>query len=195
MSILPIPDTDFTETGLGSTTRYRGRMLEVREDEVRLPDGGQARREYVVHPGAAVILPIFDDWRILLERQFRYPRHDHFLELPAGKFDAGEAPITTARRELREETGCIAADWHHLCTLYPCVGYSDEVVEMFVARGLTFERPALDPGEFLETLLVPLDEALAWIRSGVITEAKTILGLFWADRLRAGWPLEPKLPA
>ena len=195
MSIPPIPDADFTETTIGSRMTYRGRLLEVREDEVRLPDGGQARREYVVHPGAAVILPIFDDWRILLERQFRYPLHDHFLELPAGKFDAGEAPITTARRELREETGYVAADWHHLCTLHPCVGYSDEVVEMFVARGLTFERPALDPGEFLETLPVPLDEALAWIRSGVITEAKTILGLLWADRLRAGWPLEPALPA
>ena len=89
----------------------------------------------------------------------------------------------------------VSTDWHHLCTLYPCVGYSDEVVEMFVARGLTFERPALDPGEFLETRPVPLDEALAWIRSGVITEAKTILGLLWADRLRAGWPLEPARPA
>ena len=194
MSVPPKPGTDFTETGIDSRTPYRGRLLEVREDEVRLPDGGQARREYVVHPGAAVILPIFDDWGILLERQFRYPPRDHFLELPAGKFDAGEAPIATARRELREETGYVAREWHHLCTLYPCVGYSDEVVEMFVARDLTFERPALDPGEFLETLLVPLDQALDWIRSGAITEAKTILGLLWADRLRAGWRLSPGLP-
>ena len=188
------PDTDFTETGLGSRVVYRGRMLEVRDDEVTLPDGGQARREFVVHPGAAVILPIFDDWRILLERQFRYPTHAHFLELPAGKFEPGEPPLTTARRELQEETGYVAADWRRLCTLHPCVGYSNEVVEMFVARDLSFVQASLDQGEFLETVAMALDDALALIRSGLITEAKTILGLLWADRLRAGWTLGPMLP-
>lgn len=188
-----VPTTDFTEAQLGTRTPYRGGMLEVREDNVRLPDGSHAKREYVVHPGAAVILPIFDDWCILLERQFRYPPHAHFLELPAGKFDPGEAPIATARRELREETGYVATDWCHLCRLYPCVGYSDEIVEMFVARGLRYEQAALDEGEFLETLSVPLDDALEWIRAGRITEAKTILGLLWADRLRAGWQLGPPL--
>ncbi|MBI1396216.1 MAG: NUDIX domain-containing protein [Betaproteobacteria bacterium] len=164
-------------------------MLEVREDEVRLPDGNQARREYVVHPGAAVILPIFDDWSILLERQFRYPVGRHFYELPAGKLEAGEPHLETAKRELLEETGYEAAEWVRLCSLHPCIGYSDEVVEVFVARGLTYSARHLDDEEFLETLVVPLDEALEWIRTGRITDVKAQMALFWADRLRSGWPL------
>lgn len=182
-------EADFTEHRLTSTVRYRGRMLEVREDEVRLPDGNTARREYVVHPGAAVILPIFDDWSILLERQFRYPVGRHFYELPAGKLEPGEPHLETARRELLEETGYAATEWTRLCSLHPCIGYSDEVVEVFVARGLTFTERNLDDEEFLETLVVPLDEALDWIRQGRITEVKTQMALFWADRLRQGWTL------
>jgi ADP-ribose pyrophosphatase len=180
---------DFTETKVSSTVTYRGRMLQVREDEVRLPDGNPARREYVVHPGAAVIMPLFDDWSVLLERQFRYPLHDHFYELPAGKLEKGEPPIATAKRELREETGYTATEWRQLCRLHPCVGYADEVVYLFLARGLTFSERSLDDGEFLETLILPLDDALEWVRSGRITDVKTQMGLLWADRLRAGWPL------
>lgn len=183
------PFKDLTETEVESTVRYQGRMLEVREDRVRLPDGHIAGREYVVHPGAAVILPIFDDWSILLEHQYRYPLHQHFLELPAGKFEKGEPPLETAKRELREETGYTARDWKRLCTLHPCIGYSSEVVEVYVARGLEFIGTQLDDEEFLETLIVPLDETLEWIRTGRITEVKTQMALFWADRLRAGWTL------
>jgi len=182
-------DSDFTEHPVTSSVKYRGRMLEVREDEVRLPDGNAARREYVVHPGAAVIMPIFDDWSVLLERQFRYPLHDHFYELPAGKLEKGEPPLETAKRELKEETGYTATDWRQLCRLHPCVGYSDEVVYVYVARGLTFSARALDDEEFLETLVVPLDEALQWVRTGRITDVKTQMALLWADRLRAGWAL------
>lgn len=177
---------DFTEHELEATTAYSGRLLQVREDVVLLPDGQRATREYVVHPGAAVILALFDDCSVLLERQFRYPLRRHFYELPAGKLDPGEAPLTTARRELREETGYEARDWSHLCTLHPCVGYSDEAVYLFLARGLSFHDHALDDGEFLETLAVPLDEALDWVLQGKITEAKTILGLLWADRVHRG---------
>jgi len=182
-------DTDFTEHRLTSAVRYRGRMLEVREDEVRLPDGNQARREYVVHPGAAVILPLFDDWSVLLERQFRYPVGQHFYELPAGKLEPGEPHLDTARRELLEETGYEAREWSKLCTLHPCVGYSDEMVEVYVARGLSFSSRNLDDEEFLETLVVPLDECLEWVRTGRITDVKTQMAVLWADRLRNGWPL------
>lgn len=180
---------DFTEHELASTVGYRGRLLEVREDEVRLPDGKTATREYVVHPGAAVILPLFEDWRVLLERQYRYPLRQHFYELPAGKLEPDEPPLTTARRELKEETGYEAASWRHLCTMQPCVGYSNEIIDFYLARGLSWSGASLDDEEFLETLIVPLDEGLEWIRTGKITEVKTILGLLWADRLRAGgWP-------
>lgn len=179
-------EADFTEHELAAATPYHGRLLQVREDVVRLPDGQQVTREYVVHPGAAVILPLFDDWSVLLERQFRYPLRRHFYELPAGKLDAGEAPLATARRELREETGYEAAQWAHLCTLHPCVGYSDETIDLFLARELSFHGHSPDGEEFLETLVVPLDEGLTWVREGRITEVKTILGLLWADRVRRG---------
>jgi len=182
-------EKDFTEIRLGSEMVYRGRMLEVRQDEVRLPNGHTARREYVLHPGAAVILPLFEDWSVLMERQFRYPVGEHFYELPAGKLEAGEPHLDTARRELLEETGYSAAEWTRLGTLHPCIGYSDEVVELYMARGLSFSARQLDEEEFLETLIVPLEDALEWIRVGRITDVKTQIGLFWADRLRAGWPL------
>lgn len=188
----PQAGEDFTEHQLAAATPYQGRLLRVREDVVRLPDGQQATREYVVHPGAAVILPLFDDWSVLLERQFRYPLRRHFFELPAGKLDPGEPPLLTAQRELREETGYQADQWTHLCTLHPCVGYSDEAIDLFLARGLSFRGHALDEDEFLETLVVPLDHALHWVRQGHITEAKTILGLLWADRVRRGeWADSP----
>lgn len=180
---------DLTEHRVGGRMVYRGRLLEVHEDRVRLPDGSEAGREYVVHPGAAVILPLFDDWSVLLERQFRYPVGRHCVELPAGKLEPGEPPLETARRELLEETGYRAGRWHHLCTLHPCVGYSDEAVEVFVARELSAGEARLDEGEFLETLILPLDEALEWVRTGRITEVKTQMALLWADRLRQGWPL------
>jgi ADP-ribose pyrophosphatase len=187
----PQAKDDFTEHELAATTVYRGRLLQVREDTVRLPNGQRASREYVVHPGAAVILPLFEDGSVLLERQFRYPLRRHFYELPAGKLDSGEAPLVTAKRELREETGYEAEHWHHLCTLHPCVGYSDESIDLFLARGLSFHGHSRDVDEFLETLVVPLDKALAWVGQGRITEVKTILGLLWADRLGRGEPAGP----
>jgi ADP-ribose pyrophosphatase len=180
--------SDFTEHRLSTNVVYRGRMLEVREDTVRLPDGAEARREYVIHPGAAVILPLFEDWSVLLERQFRYPVGLHLYELPAGKLEVGEPHLDTAKRELLEETGYSAECWTRLCTLHPCVGYSNEIVEVYLAQGLTVSERSLDDEEFLETLVVPLDEALEWIRIGRITDVKTQMALFWADRLRAGWP-------
>lgn len=177
--------SDFTERKITSRTAFSGRLLKVNEDEVALPDGGTALREYVVHPGAALILPLFDDGSVLLERQYRYPIGQHFYELPAGKLEPDEPPMATAQRELLEETGYVAAEWRELGLLHPCIGYSDERIDFFLARRLEFKGAQLDAGEFLETLRVPLPESVDWIRLGRITDTKTILGLFWAEKLLA----------
>ena len=179
---------DFTEKTISSRTAYRGKMLRVNEDEAGMPDGSIASREYVLHPGAAIILPVFDDGSILLERQFRYALGSHFYELPAGKLETGEAALATAQRELLEETGYVAAQWRALGIFHPCIGYSNERIDFFLARELEFKGAQLDDGEFLETLRMPLAECLDWIRQGRITDTKTIIGLFWAEKiLREGW--------
>jgi ADP-ribose pyrophosphatase len=175
---------DYTETMVSSRTAYEGKLLTLKEDRVSLPDGGTAMREYVLHQGASMVLPLFSDGSVLLERQFRYPLRRHFLELPAGKIDLGEDALTTAQRELLEETGYTAADWRHLITLYPCVGYSNERVELFIARGLKHEGHPGEDGEFIECVQLGLDEALELVTTGEINEPKTIVGLLWADKLR-----------
>ena len=171
---------DFTETQLSSKTVYQGRLLQVLEDEVRLPDGRQARREYIRHPGACAMVPLLDERTVMLVRQFRYPMGRHFLEIPAGKIDHGEDPLATARRELIEECGYEAASWSHFTTIHTCIGYSNERIEMFLARDLRHVGHAPDDGEFLEAVPVALDQALAWIREGKITDPKTMIGLLWA---------------
>jgi ADP-ribose pyrophosphatase len=176
--------SDFTEKTLSSAVTYAGQLLTVKEDTVRLPSGGEARREYITHPGAAVIIPLFDPDTLLLEHQYRYPLGQHFLEFPAGKIEPGEPVLETAKRELLEETGYLAAQWEFLTTLHPCVGYSDERIELFLARDLRFEGHPGEDDEFIEVVRMSVDEALAKIFAREITEAKTILGVLWADRLR-----------
>ena len=177
---------DFTETQLSSKTVYHGRLLHVLEDEVRLPDGKPARREYILHPGAAAMVPFLDPDTVVLVRQYRYPLARHFYEIPAGKVDRGEEPLATARRELREECGYEAAEWRRLATIHPGIGYSNETIEFFLAQGLTHVGHALDEGEFLEVIKVRFTEALDWVRDGKITDQKTVIGLLWADRFRRG---------
>ena len=158
---------------------YAGGFLEVHKDRVRLPDGSEGYREYIHHPGAVLIVPLFDDGRVLLERQYRYPQAREFIEVPAGKREAGEDPLQTAKRELLEETGYVASDWRHVGVVHTAIAYSDEAIEMYVARGLQKREAKLDVGEFLEILIAPLDEAVAMVRDGRITDSKSVAALLW----------------
>ena len=179
---------DMSETQVSSETVFHGKLLHVKADRVRLSNGHEATREYILHPGAAMIIAMTDDQTIALIRQFRYPLARHFIELPAGKIDPGEDPFDTAKRELREECGYVATEWRHLTTLHPGIGYSNERIELYLARGITQVERQLDDDEFLETVLVPVTEAMEWIRDGRITEAKAVTGLLWAEKiLRGEW--------
>ena len=179
---------DFTETELASMLAYDGGLLKVKRDEVRLPDGGRAWREYVLHPGAVMVLAFVDERTLLLERQYRYPKRRHFVELPAGKLERGEDPLATAQRELIEECGYEAAEWRKVASLDPCIGYSDEVIHLYAARGLRHVGAQLDVGEHLEVFEATIDDAVEWVRDGIVTDTKTMIGLLWAARFPAFAP-------
>jgi ADP-ribose pyrophosphatase len=182
----PESGADFTETTVSSKLAYEGGLLKVKRDQVRLHSGGEAWREYVVHPGAVMVLAFVDARTILLERQFRYPKARHFIELPAGKLEPGEPPLETAKRELIEECGYQAAEWWPITRLDPCIGYSTEVIHLYGARGLTHVGNELDEGEHLETFEASISDAMEWIREGHITDTKTVLGILWWAAWGAG---------
>ena len=170
---------------------YRGDFLDVRRDRVRLPDGGVAHREYIVHPGAVMVVPLLPDDRLLIERQWRYPMGRAMLEFPAGKLEAGEPVLDCAIRELIEETGYRAAEWARAGTLNNAIAYSDEVIEVWFARGLVAGERQLDAGEFLDVCSIGIDELDARVRRGDVTDAKTLVGLLWLQNWRSGrWPLD-----
>jgi ADP-ribose pyrophosphatase len=175
-------DKDLTEHFVAGSCVYDGALLKVHRDVVRLPDGSAGAREYIRHPGAVAIVPLFDDGAVLLERQFRYPHGREFIELPAGKLEPGEPHLDTARRELAEETGYAAAEWTRLGVIHTSIAYTDEAIELFLARKLEFAGRKLDDGEFLEILTVPFEQALEMVREGRITDAKTVTGLLWVDK-------------
>ncbi len=183
-------DAHLREVTVSSEQVWRGRFLDVRRDTVALPNGAQATREYIVHNGAVMVVPILDDGRLVMERQFRYPMGRVMLEFPAGKIDAGEAPFVCGVRELEEETGYRAAEWARAGVLNNAIAYSSEGIEIWFARGLTLGAAKLDDEEFLEIVTHSEAEIDALCASGGITDAKTLIGLLWLQKYRAGlWPL------
>ena len=172
---------DLTERFVSGEEVYAGGFLHVHRDIVRLPDGSQTAREYIRHPGAVGAVALLDDGQVLLVRQHRYPHRRDFIEIPAGKLEPAEPALETGKRELLEETGYAAGKWTKLGVIHNAIAYSDEAIELWLARGLTLRAQALDDGEFLEVLTVPLAEALAMTRDGRITDVKTVVGLGWAE--------------
>lgn len=193
-------DQHLTEQTTQRETLLQGRFLQVLRDTVRLPDGGSDTREYIVHPGAVMVVPMLDDGRLVLERQYRHPMGRVMVEFPAGKLDAGEDTWTCGRRELLEETGYTGREWARAGVLHPVISYSTEFIEIWFARGLTLQERHLDAGEFLEVFTASLDELLAWCRDGTVTDAKTLSAALWLQNLRSGdwdltWQANPDLAA
>jgi ADP-ribose pyrophosphatase len=181
------PEKDpLTEETLESRLAYEGVFLKVFEDRVRCPDGHVAPREYLRHPGAVMMIPLLDDGRLVLERQYRYPLRRSFIEFPAGKIDAGESVLGCAQRELLEETGYIAAEWFYLGGFHNAIGYCDEKIEVYLARGLTRGAARTDDGEVLEVFVATLGQLRDWIRDGSVTDVKTIVGTYWLQDFLAG---------
>ena len=191
----PVPgkpgDRHLLETRTDSEQVLKGHFLQVSRDTVRLPNGRLATREYVVHPGAVMIVAQLDDGRFVLERQFRYPMHAVMIEFPAGKLDAGEASMACAQRELLEETGYTAREWARAGVLHPVISYSTEFIDIWFARGLTQGERQLDTDEFLDVFTATAAELLAWCASGQVTDAKTLTGMLWLQNVQSGaWTLD-----
>lgn len=174
----------FKEERVSGEAVYAGKFFKVHRDAVRLPDGTRSEREYIRHPGAVGIVALTDDGAVVLERQYRYAPGRDFVEIPAGKLEAGEAHLETGKRELLEETGYEAARWEYLGLIHNAIGYSDEGIELWLATGLHKREAKLDDGEFLEVFTLPFAEALAMAADGRLSDVKTIIGLFWTASRR-----------
>lgn len=169
---------------------WRGRFLDVRCDTIVQHDGHTATREYIVHPGAVMVVPLLDDGRLLMERQYRYPLGRVLLEFPAGKLDPGETVLRCAQRELAEETGYRAAEWARACLIHNACAYSNEAIEIWFARGLSAGERRLDPGELIDTCAMAESELDALAARGELTDVKTLIGLQWLQKWRSGaWAL------
>lgn len=184
-------DAHLKEERIDGTVLFKGNFLEARRDKVRLPDGHTATREYVVHPGAVVVIPMLDDGRVVLERQFRYPVGLVMVEFPAGKLDAGEDPLVCGQRELLEETGYSAREWARAGAMHLAVGYSTEIIHIYFARGLSLGERQLDHGEFVDVFTAGADELLRWCGDGTVTDAKTLACALWLRNVVSGeWSLD-----
>ena len=172
------------ETKISSEQKFSGRLIDLYLDQVELPNGETTTREWIDHPGAVCLIPILPDGKICLIRQFRYGPREEFIEIPAGKLDAGEAPLDCAYRELEEETGYRANKLTFLTNIHPAIGFSNEKMWMYLAEELELSKKKLDEDEFLELLPTPLNKALEWVFSGKITDVKTIIGIMWMKELK-----------
>lgn len=193
-------DRHLIEVQLDSQELFQGRLLHAFRDTVALPDGQSSVREYVVHPGAVMVIPLLKDsagaWRVVLEKQYRYPIGQVMIEFPAGKLDPLEARWQCAVRELREETGYVASEWAHAGVLHPVIAYSTEVIDIWFARGLVEGNSNLDHGEFLEVFSASPAELLEWCRTGRVTDGKTLTGALWLQNLLGGhWNVDWKTAA
>ena len=186
-------DAHLIERQVSHEELLRGNFLHAFRDTVRLPNQMLATREYVVHPGAVMVIPLLetpDGLKLVLERQYRYPVGQVMIEFPAGKLDAGEDPWRCAQRELQEETGYTARQWARAGVLHPVIAYSTEVIEIWFAKDLTLGARQPDAEEFLDVFTASPAQLMDWCRDGQVTDAKTLTGALWLQNILSGlWPL------
>jgi ADP-ribose pyrophosphatase len=179
-------DAGLREVTIHSERVFDGVFLHVNRDTVRLPDGHETKREYILHPGAVMLIALIDHQQVVMERQWRHPLARAFVEFPAGKIDAGETPLSTARRELLEETGYSAGKIQYLCTINNAISYSNERIEIYLATELVSGERQLDHGEFLDVVIMSPTAVLEMVHDGRITDVKTVIGAFWLEKILSG---------
>ena len=183
---LPSGDSHLREERISGEDIYGGIFLKMKRDKIALPNGEEAVREYLTHPGAVAIVAILDDGRVLLERQYRYPIAKACIEIPAGKLEIGEDHLLCAKRELEEETGYTAKKWSYIRRIHPVISYSMELIDIYLAEDLVPGKSHLDDEEFLDVFAAPLEQLIGWVEDGEITDVKTTISAYWLDRYRRG---------